>query len=806
MKNTKKSLLASGLALLASVALLAGTTFAWFTDSVTNSGNRIQAGSLKINAYAYKLDPAGDDFDIPGVNGGLHFGFVSDEERQDLKVNQSPIIQEMNWEPGQSSAKLLKVENAGTLAAKISLQFDILEDELTKALWFDFIQVNEQGEAIGGFERKPMADLEKAAAAVGELPLGVGESLQFILVYGMLEEAGNEYQEKAFQADVAILAAQDTVEPDGFNNPNYDEKATYDEFLKKDITTGLYVNTADPEDTTKYVADPESLQAFADYAEANVGEAMAFALAADVDMAGETWDPVLLTSRTDMVIEGNGHTISGMGTVVEEDNVGGFAAAGFIGELRGGSVVIKDLSFENVFISVSDGGNNQQTYAGVVIGHNSSTAVTLENITVSNCTVVNHWQAGGLVGYSSEDLTFSNCHIRDSFIGGSNATAGTLFGLGIVSVDVKDCTAENVELYTDGLTWNSAQKRTNTFWIGDNYEATYPDKTYTVENSTETNVTVVSGSDVGSAEEMESVLEKAEDGDYILVDDSVTFAQPLTIDKSVTVIGGARVENTLSVTADSVVLDGLHIQVDGNMQAPNALAPVYAAGKDFTLKNCTVERTTNTAPAYGLLVIANNGTFTAENTVFIAPYDSALAQANSPSVIEATGGVNLKDCVIRTNGYGIFDYHVTKGIISNTVFEGLNGQPIHSAVNSTCLNGLVLDGCTFRDSTYELILNGNFTIQNCDFQSTRSSLYMSVYGNNGAVVLKNNTFALNQKLGAINFTWAKWTPEATLVDQVEVSGNVFNGQSRYAVRYTEKNWSGLTVGENTFNGNAVVKA
>ena len=55
MKGNKKSLLASGVSLLASAALLAGATFAWFTDSVTNSGNKIQAGKLAINAYAYDL-------------------------------------------------------------------------------------------------------------------------------------------------------------------------------------------------------------------------------------------------------------------------------------------------------------------------------------------------------------------------------------------------------------------------------------------------------------------------------------------------------------------------------------------------------------------------------------------------------------------------------------------------------------------------------------------------------------------------------------------------------------------------------
>ncbi len=39
--NTKKSLKASGLSLVLCIAMLIGTTFAWFTDSITNSGNVI---------------------------------------------------------------------------------------------------------------------------------------------------------------------------------------------------------------------------------------------------------------------------------------------------------------------------------------------------------------------------------------------------------------------------------------------------------------------------------------------------------------------------------------------------------------------------------------------------------------------------------------------------------------------------------------------------------------------------------------------------------------------------------------------
>lgn len=41
MIKTRKSLWAAGFALIACIVLLIGTTFAWFTDSVTNSGNRI---------------------------------------------------------------------------------------------------------------------------------------------------------------------------------------------------------------------------------------------------------------------------------------------------------------------------------------------------------------------------------------------------------------------------------------------------------------------------------------------------------------------------------------------------------------------------------------------------------------------------------------------------------------------------------------------------------------------------------------------------------------------------------------------
>lgn len=68
MKCAKKSLLLCAASLVLCAALLVGTTFAWFTDSVTNKNNSIKAGSLMIDAYAYATGTDGAVYEIPGIN------------------------------------------------------------------------------------------------------------------------------------------------------------------------------------------------------------------------------------------------------------------------------------------------------------------------------------------------------------------------------------------------------------------------------------------------------------------------------------------------------------------------------------------------------------------------------------------------------------------------------------------------------------------------------------------------------------------------------------------------------------------
>ena len=228
MKHLKRTLLVSVLAIALSLTMLAGTTLAWFTDEVTNKGNVITTGNLTINAYAYDLNMSNTGstgFTVEGVNGDQPFYFETDG--QDLNTDTSPIIEESNWEPGKTSAKLLTVSNAGTVAAKIKLLFDI-SGELTPALWFDFVRV-EGTNAAGSFTKRPMRTLATFAQNL-TLPLLTtedGKSVTFMLIYGMDTAADNTYQSKTFSVNVTILATQYNAEEDGFGDSNYDQDAEF---------------------------------------------------------------------------------------------------------------------------------------------------------------------------------------------------------------------------------------------------------------------------------------------------------------------------------------------------------------------------------------------------------------------------------------------------------------------------------------------------------------------------------------------------------------------------------------------------
>lgn len=110
MKSTKKSLLMSVLSLVLCFAMLLGTTYAWFTDSVTSGVNQIQAGNLDIEVY-HSNAKVTEATSIEGVNA-----MFTDK-------NGNAIL----WEPGAMSYENFTVKNVGNLALKYNMSMNVVD-------------------------------------------------------------------------------------------------------------------------------------------------------------------------------------------------------------------------------------------------------------------------------------------------------------------------------------------------------------------------------------------------------------------------------------------------------------------------------------------------------------------------------------------------------------------------------------------------------------------------------------------------------------------------------------------------------
>ena len=106
IKSTKRALIASALSLLLCISMLVGTTFAWFTDSVTSGRNTIQSGNLDVE-LEYSLDK------------GTTWAAVTKD---------NDIFGYDNWEPGFVKVIHFRVTNKGSLALKYRLTADVYNE------------------------------------------------------------------------------------------------------------------------------------------------------------------------------------------------------------------------------------------------------------------------------------------------------------------------------------------------------------------------------------------------------------------------------------------------------------------------------------------------------------------------------------------------------------------------------------------------------------------------------------------------------------------------------------------------------
>ena len=216
-RSTKSALISSVIALLLCFTMLLGTTFAWFTDSVTSAGNIIQSGTLDVEMHWAEgtKDPSAADTTWTDASTGA-------------------IFNNDKWEPGYVEVRHIKIANEGTLALKYQIKI-VANGEVSDLA--DVIDVYYVDPAQQIADRTALTDDNKlgtltdvlanlANTANGELPAGENDTITLALK--MQESAGNEYQNKSIGSDfsVILMATQLTAESDSFDD-QYDKDAKY---------------------------------------------------------------------------------------------------------------------------------------------------------------------------------------------------------------------------------------------------------------------------------------------------------------------------------------------------------------------------------------------------------------------------------------------------------------------------------------------------------------------------------------------------------------------------------------------------
>ena len=69
IKSTKRALIMSAAAVLMSISMLIGTTYAWFTDTASTGVNKIVSGSLKVDIIGEDSDAHIDTLNFKNAAG-----------------------------------------------------------------------------------------------------------------------------------------------------------------------------------------------------------------------------------------------------------------------------------------------------------------------------------------------------------------------------------------------------------------------------------------------------------------------------------------------------------------------------------------------------------------------------------------------------------------------------------------------------------------------------------------------------------------------------------------------------------------
>ena len=444
-RSTRRALALSFVSLLLCVSMFVGTTFAWFTDSVSSTNNIIKAGNLDVELY-----------------------YMNDETADWTKVTSATNIfkKDTLWEPGHTEVVKLKVVNEGTLALKYNLGVNIASETGSKNVLGDMFKLSDYIK-YGVVEGEQNYTRDTAIAAVedtatrlnitysknGELA-SKAENVVTMVVY-MPTTVGNEanYAKDAavptINLGINLFATQVEAENDSFGN-DYDANAPFSVWngvVPTEMPESLVVDGATQ---TVHVKDAAAFaylstlsakwaelytdgngRTYTNYANGAGADyyysgKWTVSLEADIDLGNHAIAPVNIVlgeSTGASAFNGNGHTIRNINTTT-----GLFADKARV-------------TFSNINLV------NVKATNGALIGSSDN---DISNVIVQNATISGVDYVGGLVGYTYGAV--NGCKVIDSSVVASGKEAGGLIGYVVTSREeatVANNVVKNVSVYAN---------------------------------------------------------------------------------------------------------------------------------------------------------------------------------------------------------------------------------------------------------------------------------------------------------------------------------------------------------------------
>ena len=664
-KSTKRALITSVLSILMCVAMLIGTTFAWFTDTASTAVNKIQSGKLDV---ALEMSTDGTNWE------------TAEGKTLTFKTADNRAADKILWEPGCTyELPKLRVVNKGNLALKYTVEITGINGDA---------KLNE------------VIDWTIAGITVGNTftSLAVGANSEFTIKGHMQETAGNEYQGLTIDGiGITVFATQDTVEYDS-NGNQYDQNAPF--IYPAGVTTESFAQATSVEYTNNLgdvvTGNKPAVAAYVD-ASGNVKyvgdiyaaiKSNASVIYCKKDATLRMRERLVDTNRTpdltsDLTIYANGANFQ-YGEISVNMTTAGKAA-----EL---TVKVYDAKNIKVWGGTPDDGVTQ-------------------NIVMENCTNIGESATGdkGILMYitgntGTVNATVNNCHVEKNSSGIYMSTNGSLTvsdstfvecATGIKSSYKGNGTRtdriENCVFTKCGCT---AEMAGNTDWLKNDSAAIKYKKTGTGTITLTLKSNTITGTigDKGDTQfvDVTPVIEgpviasnpqQANDAITNATDRNVNIAiapgQTITLDNGIA-NEGAKSRDVTFVGDGSQTVD-----VAKNAPAAEGAKHLnYQRGSTFTFENLTIENGTDTYDGivcdeltYKNCTIKGVTTLYGKATFINCTFENTMANQYS---IWTWGGtdVTFENCTFNTNGKAILlfgEEKTTNLTVKNCTFNDRNG-------------------------------------------------------------------------------------------------------------------------------------